>query len=194
MPENVKAEEVNGKAEEVVESAAAPAEEANAAEPAVYTLTQEQYDEVKAKIEALTKERDEMLATAQRVQADFDNFRRRNASVRADSLDEGARNTVEVLLPIADNLERALDAAKDDQSALSEGLRMIVRQLSDAFAKLGVTPIEAVGKPFDPNFHNAVMTAEAQEGTEPGTVTEEFQKGYTLKDKVIRHSMVKVSS
>lgn len=182
----------NNKTEDVIETV--NEEQTEAAEPVEYTLTQEQYDEVKAKIESLTKERDDMLNTAQRVQADFDNFRRRNASVRADSLDEGARNAIEAILPTVDNLERALDAAKDDNSPLSEGVRMVYRQLMDSLAKLGVAPIEAKDQPFDPNFHNAVMTATAEEGQEANIVIEEFQKGYTLKEKVIRHSMVKVST
>ncbi|MGI6151455.1 MAG: nucleotide exchange factor GrpE [Christensenellales bacterium] len=157
-----------------------------------YVLTQAQFDEMKARIEAITTERDEMKNLAQRVQADFDNFRRRNSSVRADSLDEGVKNAILALLPAYDSLELALSAAKEDQSPLAEGVRLVYRQFTDAFAKLGMTPIEAVGKPFDPAFHDAVMQC-SEEGAESGTVVEEFKKGYMLKDKVLRHSMVKVN-
>lgn len=157
-----------------------------------FVLTKEQFDELKTRIEAITAERDEMKTLAQRVQADFDNFRRRNNSVRADSLDEGVRNAISTLLPAYDSLERALAAAKEDSSPLAEGLRLVHRQFTDTFAKLGVTPIEAVGQPFDPAFHEAVMQC-AVEGAESGAVVEEFQKGYMHKDKVLRHSMVKVN-
>jgi len=161
-------------------------------EQPTYVLTQEQFDELKARIDALSAERDEMKTLAQRVQADFDNYRRRNSNVRADSLDEGVRNAVLTLLPAYDSLERALSAAKEDSSPLAEGLRLVYRQFSDALAKLGLVPIEAVGKPFDPAYHDAIMQCEV-EGAEPGTVVEEFQKGYMHKDRVLRHSMVKVS-
>lgn len=169
----------------------APGQEAGTQEQ-TYVLTQAQFDEMKARIEEITSERDEMKNLAQRVQADFDNFRRRNSSVRADSLDEGVRNTILALLPAYDSLELALSAAKEDNSPLAEGLRLVYRQFSDAFSKLGMTPIEAVDKPFDPVFHDAVMQCRV-ECAESGTVVEEFQKGYMLKDRVIRHSMVKVS-
>lgn len=157
-----------------------------------YVLTQQQFDELKARIEAISAERDEMKNLAQRVQADFDNYRRRNSNLRADSLDEGVRNAVSAILPAYDSLERALEAAREDSSPLAEGLRLVHRQFADAFSKLGVTAIEAVGKPFDPVYHNAIMQ-ESVEGVEPGTVVEEFQKGYMLKDKVLRYSMVKVN-
>lgn len=157
-----------------------------------YILTQAQFDEMKARIEAITSERDEMKNLAQRVQADFDNFRRRNNSVRADSLDEGVKNTILALLPAYDSLELALSAAKEDHSPLAEGVRLVYRQFSDAFSKLGLAPVEAVGKPFDPAFHDAVMQCSV-ECAESGTVVEEFQKGYMLKDRVIRPSMVKVN-
>ncbi len=157
-----------------------------------YVLTQAQFDEMKARIEGITAERDEMKNLAQRVQADFDNFRRRNSSIRAESLEEGVRNAVLELIPAYDSLELAVNAAKDDDSSISEGVRLVCKQFADAFSKLGITPIDAVGKPFDPAFHDAALQV-CEEGTESGTVLEEFKKGYMLKDRVLRHSIVKVN-
>ena len=172
----------------------APAGEAQQ-EQAAYQLTQEQFDELKARIDALQKERDEYMALAQRVQADFDNFRRRNTGVRAESLDEGARETIKALLPALDSLERALQSAQEsgEKGAFAEGVSLVHRQMCDTLAKLGVEPIESVGQTFDPELHNAVMQGEATDEIESGKVLEELQKGYKHKGKIIRHSMVKVA-
>ena len=175
-----------GNAGDGAESKSLPEEE-----PA-YVLSPEQFDEIKKRIDGITAERDELKNLAQRVQADFDNFRRRNSSVRSDAMDEATRTTILAVLPAFDSLELALNAAKDDNSPLAEGVKLVYRQFTDAFAKLGLTAIETVGKPFDPAFHDAIMQVK-DETAAPGAVVEEFQKGYMLKDKVIRHSMVKVN-
>ncbi len=184
-------EEIVNEQDHVQTAGEAPERKADEQEQ-TYVLTQAQFDEMKARIEGITAERDEMKTLAQRVQADFDNFRRRNSSVRADSLDEGVKNAILALLPAYDSLELALLAAKEDDSPLAEGVRLVYRQFSDAFSKLGLAPVEAVGKPFDPAYHDAVMQC-CVECAEPGAVVEEFQKGYMLKDRVIRPSMVKVN-
>ena len=133
---------------------------------------------------------DEYLALAQRVQADFDNFRRRNASVRADAYEDGARDMVKLILPVIDNLERALESETADEK-LREGVQLTYRQLMDALQKRGVTVIDRRGEKFDPRLENAVMRADASMG-EPGTVCQVFQKGYQMGETVLRHAMVQV--
>ena len=169
--------------------AEAPAAEAPAAEaPAEETAEAK----LQAALDAALAQREEYLTLAQRVQADFDNFRRRNQSVRADAFDDGARTFAATLLPVLDNLERAIAAAQDSADAsLKEGVEMVYRQLTDAFAKRGITPISRLGEKFDPNLENAVMQAPAEAG-EPGTVCEVLQKGYQMGASVLRHAMVKV--
>ncbi|MBQ1946151.1 MAG: nucleotide exchange factor GrpE [Clostridia bacterium] len=143
--------------------------------------------------EALSKaqaQSEEYLSMAQRVQADFENFRRRNNSVRAESFEDGARDFIKNILPVIDNLERALAAESHDE-ALHEGVSMVYRQLMDVMEKRGVTAIDRAGEKFDPNLENAVMQGDASEG-EPGTVCAVLMKGYKLGDHVLRHAMVKV--
>ena len=135
---------------------------------------------------------DEYLTLAQRVQADFDNYRRRNQNVRGEAFEDGARAFVATLLPVLDNLERAIGAADaSTDKALKEGVEMVQRQLADAFTKRGVTPISRKGEKFDPNLENAVMQGAPEDG-EPGSVCEVFQKGYQMGGIVLRHAMVKV--
>ena len=106
----------------------------------------------------------------------------------------GARDVIEKLLPVVDNFERGLATIPEDEedSAFASGMKMIYKQMMDELGKIGVKPIEAVGQEFDPNFHNAVMQVESEE-YESGIVTQEFIKGYTYRDSVVRHSMVAVA-
>lgn len=129
-----------------------------------------------------------------RLQADFDNFRRRTKMDLEATQKYRAQNIITDLLPALDNFERALQAQVDHDQAKSllQGMEMIYRSLLEAIKREGVEPIEAVGQEFDPYLHQAVMQVEV-EGSAPGMVLEEFQKGYKLKDRVIRPSMVKVS-
>ena len=171
--------------EEALEEEARPVEDAADASQAPKGPTQEELDAAKAKA-------DEYLTLAQRVQADFDNFRRRNESVRADAYNEGIRALAATLLPVMDNLERAVDAAKDSPDAqLKEGVGLVLRQLGDVFQKQGITPIDRLGEKFDPNLENALMQGAPEDG-EPGTVCQVFQKGYQIGKNVLRHAMVKV--
>ena len=129
---------------------------------------------------------------AQRVQADFENFRRRNESVRADAYADGRKDVAAVMLPVLDNLERAVDAAKDSSDeALKNGVAMVLKQMTDAYQKLDVQPIDRPGEKFDPNLENAILQGTPEDG-EPGTVCQVLQKGYMIGDKVLRHAMVKV--
>lgn len=158
----------------------------------IIEITPEQYEQLKSKIEGLEKEREEYLNLAQRVQADFDNYRKRNAALRAESLEEGGRETIKELLPVLDGFDRAMESARQsgESSPFQEGVALVYKQLTDTLKKLGLSEIPSDGEQFDPMLHNAVMQAE---GEESGKVLETFQKGYKVKDKVIRYSMVKVA-
>ena len=149
-------------------------------------------DQLKAELELARKQSDEYLTLAQRVQADFDNYRRRNNSARAEAFDEGAVALAKTLLPVVDNLERAIAVSENSADAtLREGVVMVQRQLYEALQKRGIEAISRLGEKFDPSLENAVMTAPKEEG-EPGTVCAVFQKGYKLDKTVLRHAMVKV--
>ena len=156
------------------------------------TLKQDEFQQVRDHITKLEGERDEMKNLAQRVQADFDNFRRRNASVYADSLAEGERNVIKDLLPVIDNFERALNNSENVDQNYVEGVRLVYKQLMDVLTKKGLEEIDASGK-FDPELHNAVMHAEDESAGE-NVILEVFQKGFLVGEKVIRFAMVKVAN
>ncbi len=125
--------------------------------------------------------------------AEFENFRKRSEKEKAQMFEVGAKTVIEKMLPIIDNFERGLLAVPEEEkdAPFVQGVELVYKQLLTAFEELGVKPIEAVGKEFDPNLHNAVMTVDDEE-LESGTVAEEMQKGYLYKENVVRHSMVKV--
>ena len=149
-------------------------------------------DALKKELEAANAKTAEYLAIAQRVQADFENYRKRNESVRADAFADGRRDVAAAMLPVLDNLERAVDAAADSaDEALKNGMGLVLKQMTDIYQKLDVTPIDRKGERFDPNLENAVLQGTAEEG-EPGTVCQVLQKGYRMGDRVLRHAMVKV--
>ena len=134
----------------------------------------------------------EYLAMAQRVQADFENYRKRNETIRADAYADGRRDVAAVMLPVLDNLERAVDAAAESpDEALKNGVELVLRQMTEAYQKLDVKAIDRKGEKFDPNLENAVLQGSEEDG-EPGTVCQVLQKGYRMGDKVLRHAMVKV--
>ena len=129
-----------------------------------------------------------------RQMAEFDNFRKRTEREKEQRFSMGERNVIEKILPVVDNFERGLQAVPENEKggALASGMEMIYKQLMKQLEDLGVKPIEALGKEFDPNFHNAVMQVKSEE-YESGIVAQEFQKGYLYHDSVIRHSMVGVA-
>ena len=133
---------------------------------------------------------EEYLNMAQRVQADFENFRRRTKATRAEAFEDGAREFIKQLLPVVDNLERAISQETSDENLMT-GVKLVYKQLMDALEKRGVTVIDRPGEKFDSNLENAVMQGTADEG-EPGTVCTVLQKGYKMGDFVLRHAMVKV--
>ena len=146
---------------------------------------------LQAELEKAKAQSDEYLDLAQRKQAEFANYRRRTEGIRAEAFDDGRREAIGQLLPIVDNLERALAAAGEEENALKSGVEMVLRQTRDALTKMGVEEIDPQGQPFDAELMNAVMQGTAEEG-EPGTVCMVLQKGYKLGERVIRHAMVKV--
>lgn len=145
-------------------------------------------DELKARVAELEDAR-------LRQMAEFQNFRNRSEKEKSQMFDMGAKNVIEKILPVVDNFERGIAAIPEEEkgTAFAEGMNKIYKQLTTELDNLGVKAIDAKGKPFDPNFHNAVMQVESEE-LESGTVAEELQKGYTYHDTVVRHSMVSVVS
>lgn len=143
--------------------------------------------------------RDEQIAELNdkvlRQMAEFENFRKRTEKEKSQMFEIGAKSIVEKLLPVLDNFERGLAAVSEEErnGAFAQGIEKIYKQLVTELAEAGVTPIEAVGKEFNPDFHNAVMHIEDENFGE-NIVAEEFQKGYMYKDSVVRHSMVKVAN
>ena len=143
--------------------------------------------------------RDEQIAELNdkvlRQMAEFENFRKRTEKEKAAMFEIGAKSIVEKLLPVIDNFERGLAALSEEEksSGFAQGVEMIYKQLLTELGEAGVTPIEAVGKEFNPDFHNAVMHIE-DENLGENIVAEEFQKGYMYKESVVRHSMVKVAN
>ncbi len=133
----------------------------------------------------------EYLEMAQRIQAEFDNYRRRNLEIVSQSRKDGIVYAVTELLPVLDTINSAKRQLMDE--SLAKALDLVYKQTLDCFEKLGVKKIEAIGKTFDPNYHNAIM-AEHIEGTDPDIVIDEFQEGFILDGRVIRHSVVKVSN
>lgn len=131
----------------------------------------------------------------QRLMAEFENARKRTAKEQSRMYDVGAKEVLAKLLPVVDNFERGLDALSDEEKedAFAQGIEKIYQQLMAVFEEIGVKAMDAAGKEFDPEYHNAVMHVEDEELGE-NLVVEEFQKGYMYKDSVLRHSMVKVAN
>ena len=138
---------------------------------------------------------EELTDQVKRQIAEFDNFRKRTEKEKTQMYDMGARSIVEKILPVIDNFERGLAGVPEEQKedAFVVGMDKIYRQMLTELETIGVTPIEALGKEFDPEYHNAVMQVESEE-FESGVVAQELQKGYMYKDSVVRHSMVAVVS
>ena len=149
-------------------------------------------DKKDKQIEDLTAQLDDLR---KRNLAEFENFRKRTEKEKSTMFDMGAKSVVEKLLPIIDTFERGFAGLSEEQMSdpFVSGMDMVYKQLVKALADMGVEPIEAVGKPFDPNLHNAVMHVE-DENLGENTVAQEFQKGYLYHGSVVRHSMVQVAN
>ena len=176
--------------EEEVETAEAEAEE---------EMTKEDRKEAKKKAkadkkgDALKEKIAELEDKTMRQLAEFENFRNRTEKEKQAMFETGARSVIEKLLPVVDNFERGLATVPEEEkdTPFVDGMNKIYKQLMTELDNMGVKPIEAVGKEFDPNLHNAVMQVESEE-FESGIVAHELQKGYTYRDTVVRHSMVAV--
>ena len=144
-----------------------------------------------AALELAVSQRDEYLDSLRRTQADFQNFKRRNQTARADGYEDGVREALAAILPSIDNLERALDAADKAgaNDGVTDGVKMTLNTLMEGLKRFGFEEVPSLGEMFDPELHNAVMR---EAGDEPGKILEVFQKGYRVKDKIIRYAMVKV--
>lgn len=154
---------------------------------------QEEIEALKGQVDGLNKDLQEKKDRLLRLQADFDNFRRRSAKEREEISAVVTQNFCKDMLPLLDNFERAMAAETKDVEAFQKGVEMIFTQFQEVLKKNGLEQIEAVGQKFDPNFHQAVMRVEDPE-KEDDTVAQELQKGYMVKGRVIRPSMVQVVS
>ena len=179
-------EEIKEEAEE--EDASGAEEQDEQKEPEKKGFFKKKKDKKDEKIEELTD-------MVKKQMAEFDNYRKRTEKEKASMYEIGAREVIEKILPIVDNFERGLAAVPEEEkeTPFVDGMNKIYRQLLSVFEGMGVKAIESVGQEFNPDYHNAVMHVEDEEAGE-NVVVEEFQKGYTYKDTVIRHSMVKVAN
>jgi len=155
----------------------------------------QEIDKLKSQLEEKTKQCEEYFNMLQRTAAEFDNYKKRTAKEKGAIYTDAVSDSVASFLPVVDNIERALQASANDADfqSLKDGIELVHRQFKEVMKNLGVEEIKALGEKFDPNLHNAVMHIEDSEFGE-NVVIEEFQKGYILKDKVIRYSMVKVAN
>lgn len=205
---------------EAVEEAKKNAQEAEETEAGTEEMAEEETEEKEAEeIEAKTEESEEdkksekklfgkknkkdkkdekieeLTDRLTRQMAEFDNFRKRTDKEKSQMYEVGAKDIIEKILPVVDNFERGLDAVKEEEKddPFVQGMEKVYKHLMTTLEEIEVKPIEAVGKEFDPNLHNAVMHVEDENFGE-NIVAEEFQKGYTYRDSIVRHSMVKVAN
>jgi molecular chaperone GrpE len=144
-----------------------------------------------ALVEDVRRERDEYLELAQRAKADFENYRKRAAQQASDAERKATTSLARDVIPALDNLDRALETAPADDP-LADGVRLVLRELTEALTRAGVTPFDPTGEPFDPNTSEA-LSAQPTDGTEPGTVVETLARGYRLGDHVVRPARVVVA-
>ncbi|MGN7414185.1 nucleotide exchange factor GrpE [Paenibacillus sp. SAF-068] len=177
--------------QEVTTAEQEPVNEAGAAEAQAEEIADQEQDEL-ARLKAEAEEQQQRYV---RAQADFDNFRRRTQKEKEELAKYASMKLVTELVPVIDNFERAMATVPEgaEVESFSKGMQMIFRQLETVMNNEGLTAMESVGQPFNPEFHQAIMQVESDE-YEEGIVVEEVQKGYMLKDKVLRPAMVKVSS
>ena len=178
-------------AEAPAEAAAVATAEAAAATPTPAAVSAEELAELQQQLEARSRLADEHLDRLRRLTADFENYKRRAQREKEELSLYGAEQFVKTILPVLDNLERAL-AATGDEQALRTGVELTARQLREALARAGVLPIAAEGEQFDPNLHMAVAVDAESEAAED-TIVAELQRGYKMNDRVLRPSMVKVA-
>ena len=189
MSEKINETETN--VEEVIAEVEETIEMESAAEAEI--LTAEEMMERIQELEQALADKEEINQQYVRLQADFDNFRKRTEKEKTQMFEVGAKSIIEKILPVVDNFERGLSAVPEEAKGdpFVEGMDKIYKQLMTELESLEVKPIEAVGTEFNPEFHNAVMQVESDE-FESGVVAQELQKGYMYRESVVRHSMVAV--
>ena len=186
-PEEKKAEEVKGEGSEEQKDVKEPDDEGD--DKKKHHGKKDKKEKKDPRDEKITDLEDRV----KRQMAEFENFRKRTDKEKSQMFDMGAKSVIEKILPVIDNFERGLsNIPEGSDEAFVSGMQMIYKQMTDELDKIGVKPIEAVGQPFDPNFHNAVMQVESEE-YESGTVAQELQKGYMYHDTLVRPSMVGVT-
>ncbi len=158
-------------------------------EQEIFTVTREQMEKMEGLAKALAAEQDKYL----RLAAEYDNYRKRTAKEKESLYNDAKIDTVKALLGVYDNLERGIAQYGDEESPHRKGLEMVFNQFKESLGKLGVETMDAVGQPFDPEKHNAVMHIEDESYGE-NTVAEVLQQGFTLGDKVLRFAIVKVAN
>ena len=185
-PEIATEETTADKEESVDAETTEQTEEATAEKKSPFKKKEKKKDKRDERIEELTDQ-------VRRQMAEFENFRKRTDKEKTQMYEVGAKSIVEKILPVVDNFERGLAAVPEEQKndPFVDGMDKIYKQMMTVFAELDIKPIEAVGKEFDPEYHNAVMQVESEE-YESGIVAQELQKGYMYRDSVVRHSMVAV--
>ena len=194
VEETVETEETN-ETEDVLEEAVETNETEEVADETAEEEKPKKEGFFKKKKDKKDEQIEELNERVVRQMAEFDNFRKRSEKEKSMMFDLGAKHVIEKILPVVDNFERGFttveEADKDD--AFVQGMQQVYKQLMTELEAIGVTPIEAIGQEFNPDFHNAVMQVESEE-YESGIIAQEFMKGYMYKDSVVRHSMVGVVS
>ena len=176
-------------AAKTAETAKADETAEKSAEPETFTVTREQMEKMEGLAKSLADEQDKYL----RLAAEYDNYRKRTAKEKDNLYQDAKADTIKEFLAVYDNLERAVATEGDEDSPHKKGLEMIFHQYQEILKKLGVTEIEAQGQPFDPEKHNAVMHID-DENLGENVVSQVFQAGFLLGDKVIRHAIVQVAN
>lgn len=188
----IKNEEINTEAvDETIQNQTADSGENVEASEGSKNTAEDELDMIKNQNKKLQEELDATKDTLLRLRAEYDNYRKRTVKEKEGIYSDAYVDVVKEILPIIDNLERAV-AADGSLEDLKKGVEMTMKGCQDAFAKLGIEEIDATGQ-FDPNFHNAVMHVE-DENLDKNVIAEVFQKGYKKDDKIIRHTMVKVAN
>ena len=197
MAEEKKVDEVEELQEEETAEAAEDIEETENQEAESSEESEEHEADAKIDKKAKKDKKDEKIEElsdkVKRQMAEFENFRKRSEKEKTQMYEIGAKSIIEKILPVVDNFERGLVGMEESEDPFAQGMQMIYKQMMTSLAEAGVSPIEAVGKEFDPEFHNAVMHVE-DEAFGENEVVEELQKGYMYRDSVVRHSMVKVAN
>ena len=187
------AEAEEAAADEAEAPEASAADEAEADAPTEAEASEEDAAALKAQVERLKAALEEKDNRVKRLQADFENFRRRTSKEREELANVVTQDLLKGMLPILDNFDRAMAAEQKDSESFQKGVEMIYTQLHETLKNDGLEPIETAGQKFDPNFHQAVMRVENPD-LEDDTIAQELQKGYIVKGRVIRPSMVQVVS